>query len=343
MLRVAVIGSGWVTEHRHLPVLSHESRVRVQALISKDQARALALKKKFSIPEVFFDETTDWKEALEKCEAVMIGVDPFAHFTVAKAALLLGKHVLMEKPLTLSVEESETLVALASEKNLKFAVVHNFQFSEGARRLDDDIEQGKLGVLQSLEAIQYSNENRRLPEWYERLPWGLFYDESPHLLYLLEHYGGTGTLVHSSALLNADRATPHLVECFFRGKSDLPAVLRMNFRAGLSEWFLIVHGSDRTGILDIFRDVYFSLPNDGRHLPWQVVRTSAAAIVWHIVGTFWSVGKVLRGKYWCGNDRVVRMFVAAILDGQSLGSIDAEVGLRVNRLQHEIMNRSIRL
>lgn len=343
MLRLAVIGSGWVTEHRHLPVLCQERRVCVQTLISKDQYRALTLQKKFSIPEIFFGEAIDWGRALEQCDAVMIGVDPFAHFTVAKEALVRGKHVLMEKPLTLSVEESETLVTLALEKNLKFAVVHNFQFSEGALCLDADIKQGKLGVIQSLEAIQYSNEKRRLPEWYERLPWGLFYDESPHLLYLLERYGGIGTLVHSSALLSADRATPHLVECFFRGKDDVPAVLRMNFRAGLSEWFLIVHGTNRTGVLDIFRDMYFSLPNDGRHLPWQVVRTSVTAIIWHVIGTMRSIWKVVVGKYWCGNDRVVRIFVAAILDGQSLGNIDAKAGLRVNSLQHEIMNRSIRL
>lgn len=343
MLRVAVIGSGWVTEHRHLPVLCQEQRVIVQTLISKDQMRALALQKKFSIPEVFFGEAINWKQVLEKCEAVMIGVDPFAHFLIAKEALRLGKHVLMEKPLTLSIEESEALVALASEKKLQFAVVHNFQFSEGALRLDIDIKQGKLGSLQSLEAVQYSNEKRRLPEWYERLPWGLFYDESPHLLYLLERYGGPQTLVHSSALFSDGRTTPHTVESFFRGNNTLPSVLRMNFRAGLSEWFLIVHGTNRTGILDIFRDMYFSLPNDGRHLPWQIVRTSAVAFVWHIAGTLRSIWKVFTGKYWCGNDHVVRIFVAAILDGQPLGSIDAKAGLGVNRLQHEIMNRSIRL
>lgn len=342
-IRVAVIGSGWVTEHRHLPVVTRAKRVSVQVIISKDSTKAHRLQSKFSIPECYCGEEIDWQQALKGCEAVIIGVDPFAHFSIAKTALLQGKHVLLEKPLTLSVLESEELLVLAREQKLRFAVVHNFQYSSGALQLDDDIRHGKLGALQSLEAIQYSNEKRRLPVWYERLPWGLFYDESPHLLYLLERYGGTQTLVQSSVLCENNRTTPHLVESFFRGKNALPSVLRMNFRASLSEWFFIVHGTNRTGVLDIFRDLYFSLPNDGRHYPWQVVRTSIIAFVQHTKGTLRSIVKVLAGRYWCGNDQVVRIFIEAILDERPLGSIDAEAGLRVNRMQHEIMSRSTRL
>lgn len=341
-VKMAIIGGGWVTEHRHLPALSGNTRVTISALMSKDKQRALFLQKKFSIPKIFSTEDS-LKVALSQCEAVMIGTDPFSHFALAKEVLALGKHVLMEKPLTLTPQESAELVRLARERGVKFAVVHNFQFSRSAKALDRDVGGDVLGNILSLEAIQYSNEKRRLPEWYDRLPWGLFYDESPHLLYLLEKYGGKQSLLQAMVLFDSAKATPHLVGAVFRGKEGLPATLHMDFRAALSEWFLIVHGEKRTGILDIFRDTYFSLPNDGRHLPWQILRTSLSVLFGHMRGTVMSGLRVFSGRYLCGNEQVVDTFVDAILHEAPLGSIDALAGNHINDLQYEIMTRASRL
>ncbi len=342
-LRIIVIGGGWVTENRHLPALRKERRILLQSVISKNVDRAEFLKKKFSAKTYFGGDGVDFSQVLQGCDAVVIGSDPFSHYEIAKQAIALGKHVLMEKPLTLSVVESAELVGLAKEKKIRFAVVHNFQFSQSASALKEDIEKGKLGEIRSLEAKQYSNEKRRLPVWYEDLPWGLFYDESPHLLYLLEMVGGKQSLQHSQVLFRSGVTTPVLVEGLLIGETGIPSVLSMNFSASLSEWFLIVHGSKRTGILDIFRDTYFSLPNDGKHTPKDIFRTSWLVFFGHFTGVVKSGIKVLRGGYLCGNEEVVKRFVDAVLDNRPLGTLDAENGLRINALQHEIMERSFHL
>ncbi len=342
-INIAVVGGGWVTENRHLPALRKEKRVFLRTLISKDKKRVEFLKKRFSIENCFSVEEIEWQKALQDCDAVVIGSDPFSHYAIAKQALLLGKHVLMEKPLTLSIQESTELVDLAREKRLQFAVVHNFQFSEASRALKEDVEKGVLGEIQLLEAKQYSNEKRRLPIWYEELPWGLFYDESPHLLYLLEMVGGKQMLQHSQVVFRSGVSTPSLVEGVLKGEAGPPSLLSMNFSASLSEWFLIVHGSKRTGILDIFRDIYFSLPNDGRHAPGAILQTSWHAFLGHFKGVLKSGMKVLKRDYLCGNEEVVKIFIDAILGKRSLGAIDASNGLRINALQHEIMERSIRI
>lgn len=342
-LRIAVIGGGWVTENRHLPALRKEKRILLQSVISKSVDRAKFLKKKFSVETYFGGEGVDFSQVLQGCDAVVIGSDPFSHYEIAKQALVLGKHVLLEKPLTLSVSESVELVSLAKEKKICFAVAHNFQFSQSASVLKGDIEKGKLGEIWSLEAKQYSNEKRRLPSWYAGLPWGLFYDESPHLLYLLEMVGGKQSLQHSQVLFRPGVTTPLLVEGLLKGETGIPSVLSMNFSASLSEWFLIVHGSKRTGIVDIFRDIYFSLPNDGKHMPKDIFRTSWLAFLGHFSGVVKSGVKVLRGDYLCGNEEVIKRFVDAVLDSRPLGALDAENGLRINALQHEIMERSLHL
>lgn len=342
-IRIAVVGGGWVTENRHLPALRKEKRIFLKVLVSKDSKRAEFLKKKFSIENYFSGERIDWQKVLQDCDGVVIGSDPFSHYSIAKNALLLGKHVLMEKPLTLSTQEATELVDLATEKDLRFAVVHNFQFSEASRVLRKDVGKGVLGEIQLLEAKQYSNEKRRLPVWYKDLPWGLFYDESPHLLYLLEMIGGRQILQHSQVLFRSGISTPLLVESVLKGETGVPSLLSMNFSASLSEWFLIVHGSKRTGILDIFRDIYFSLPNDGKHTPDAILQTSWYAFFGHFRGVLKSGMKVLKRDYLCGNEEVVKIFIDAILGKRSLGAIDARNGLRINALQHEIIECSIRI
>ena len=339
-IRVGIIGGGWVTEHRHLPVLARHASVEITSLIGRDRDRVESLRKKFSIPHSFVGAAQDVPGGMDTCEAVVIGADPSAHASLVRFALEQGKHVLVEKPFTLSAHESEELVALAKSRDLKLAVVHNFQFSSSACELEQDISQGNIGTIRSLEAVQLSNPKRRLPSWYESLPWGLFFDESPHLLYLLEKFGGPLAFRSAAVHHEEGRETPQLVDAFFLGKGHIPMTLHMNFNASVSEWFLIIHGERRVGVLDIFRDIYFSLPNDGRHSPQQILRTSSGAFLGHLRGVFRSGTQVLRGTYFCGNESVMNIFFRSILEDSPLGSISAEKGVRVNRLQSEIISGS---
>ncbi|MBP6975239.1 MAG: Gfo/Idh/MocA family oxidoreductase [Candidatus Moranbacteria bacterium] len=339
-VRVGIIGGGWVTEHRHLPVLARHASVEITSLVGRDRKRVESLQKKFSIQDSFVGAAQDFPQGMDACEAVVIGADPSAHASLIRFALEQGKHVLVEKPFTLSVHESEELVDLARARGLKLAVVHNFQFSSSARELERDILQGNIGTIRSVEAVQLSNPKRRLPSWYESLPWGLFFDESPHLLYLLERFGGPLAFQSAAVHREEGRETPQLVDAFFLGKGGMPITLHMNFNASVSEWFLIVHGEKRVGVLDIFRDIYFSLPNDGRHAPQQILRTSSGAFFGHLKGVFRSGIQVLRGTYFCGNESVMDIFFRSILENSSLGSISAEKGVSVNRLQSEIINRA---
>lgn len=338
---MGIIGGGWVTEHRHLPVLARHPLVELSYIVGCNQNQIESLRRKFAIPVSCVGLAQDFPREMDMCDAVVVGADPSAHASLVRCALEKGKHVLVEKPFTLSVRDSEELVVLAQARGLKLAVIHNFQFSSSARELEKDILQGgSFGVLRSLEAIQLSNPRRRLPTWYESLPWGLFFDESPHLLYLLEKFGGPLSFRSAAVHREKGRETPQLVDAFFLGKNDIPLTLHMNFNASVSEWFLIVHGEKRVGVLDIFRDIYFSLPNDERHSPLQILRTSSVAFSGHLKGVLRSGTQVLQGTYFCGNESVMDIFFKAVLEDSSLGGISADRGVFVSRLQSEIIEKS---
>src|SRR6185437_8174123 len=61
-------------------------------------------------------------------DALVIATPVSTHFELAKQALLRGKHVLVEKPLTACVAEAEELIALAEQENLILMVGHTFQY-----------------------------------------------------------------------------------------------------------------------------------------------------------------------------------------------------------------------
>lgn len=340
-IRIASIGSGWVVTNRHLPALFKNKKFEITAIVSNEEEKLKILSKKYEIPYYLLTDASKNKEWLSLCEAVMIGTDPFSHYKIAKFCLENGKHVLMEKPLTLSIIESENLKRIAEKNNLKFCIVHNFQFSRASLKLDEEISKGKLGKIKGIYAFQFGNPNRRLPVWYEKLPWGLFFDESPHLLYLLDKYGKGISLVNSTKFNSTEgRVTPALVSANFKTKIGVPANLYLNFEAPISEWFLVVTGKESVGVVDIFRDIYFSIPNDGEHKPFDILRTSRKTIWGHLKGTFSSGLKVLNKNYLCGNEKIVDIFAESILNNKPTSPIGIDDALRINKLQFEIMKNA---
>ena len=233
---------------------------------------------------------------------------------------------------------------LAKKKNLTLCVVHNLQFADSSRKLDRDIASGKLGEIRGVHGVQLGNHLRRLPTWYEELPWGLFFDESPHLMYLLDKYGTalqptTVTKVESTHGLK----TPALVSATFDTGRGVPASLYLNFEAPLSEWFLFVYGDKRIGVLDIFRDIYFSLPNDGRHRARDILNTSYKSIYGHTVGTIVSGIKEVTKLHRWGNDEIVGRYARAIRSGNPDDLISGEDALRVNKLQFAMIKKATTL
>lgn len=80
-------------------------------------------------------------------QAVVIATPTKTHYALVKAALEAGKHVLVEKPLTLDVGESEELAELARRQGLILAVGHVFLFNKGVQAVGELIRSGELGGI----------------------------------------------------------------------------------------------------------------------------------------------------------------------------------------------------
>jgi predicted dehydrogenase len=266
-----------------------------------------------------------------------------SHYPLVRDALRAGKHVITEKPFAMSVPQGEELVALAEERQRSLAVVHNFQFAPCMKRLLDDIGLGRIGTIRSIVAFQWGNPRRRLPEWYEELPAGLFFDESPHLLYLIRRLApGPLRLVHvDSCPSTTGHSTPASVDALYRASVDgreIPVSMSCRFEAPLSEWHVAVLGDRAAGVVDVFRDIYLRLPNDGAHVTSTVLRTSWLATMQHWLGNFANGPLHIRGRLLYGNPVVFQNFGRSIIEGKSPEYVSREDALDVLKMQFAIVN-----
>ncbi|MDZ4814895.1 MAG: Gfo/Idh/MocA family oxidoreductase [Verrucomicrobiota bacterium] len=105
-------------------------------------------------PSVRF--TTDFESVLKdsSIDAVAIATPVRTHYEVAKKCLLAGKHVLIEKPLTMQVNQAEELVEVAQKNGLTLMVDHVFVFSPPVEKMKEIIDAGQLGRLYFIDSVR---------------------------------------------------------------------------------------------------------------------------------------------------------------------------------------------
>jgi scyllo-inositol 2-dehydrogenase (NADP+) len=347
-LRVAEIGLGWVGLNRHLPAMTRHGGFDVVGLIDRHQGTAEREAKSRGIRRHHCGSDVASVPWLDEIDAIIVATAPFAHYEIIRSALECGKHVLTEKPFTMTVEEGECLVRLSRERQRVLGIVHNFQFAPSTKRLRRDIANGVFGNVRGVVARQYGNPRRRLPTWYEDLPLGLFYDESPHLLYLLRRLSPRPLRLLACDVFpsTSGKVTPAIIQAQYEsgmGAERIPVTLSLHFESPVSEWHVTVLGENCLGDVDVFRDIYVRLPNDDAHTSMSVLRTSMAATWGHWRQHLTRGPLHLMGKLQYGNDEVFARFHTAATTSAPLTDISAEDALAVLRMQHEIVDTGRRL
>ena len=84
---------------------------------------------------------------MDDLEAVVICTNPSTHFEMARDSLLAGKHVLIEKPMTLSSDTAKELITIAAENNRTLMVGHIFLYNSAVNAIKKYINDGKLGQI----------------------------------------------------------------------------------------------------------------------------------------------------------------------------------------------------
>jgi len=179
-------------------------------------------------------------------ELVIVNTPSYTHFDYAKQALLAGKHVIVEKPFTATVEQAKELVAIAVDQKVKLAVFQNRRYDSDFKTVKDIIQQGVLGDLLEIE-FHYDRYNLMLsPKAHKETPGpavGCIYDLGPHLIDQILHLFNMPKAVFADIMITRPGS---LVDDYFEILMYYPK-MKVRLKAGyqVREPFasFVVHGS----------------------------------------------------------------------------------------------------
>jgi predicted dehydrogenase len=163
-IKIGLIGCGRVAVNRHLPALKSLEEAEVVAAADVDETRLNHVTHTFRIEKRFVDYMAVLQDPA--VEAVAICVPLQFHCEVALAALDAGKHVLLEKPLAISLDEADRLIGRAAKTDRKVLVGFNKRWHRLVRRAREIVRQGRLGQVHLVNTICSSGHDRRnIPAW----------------------------------------------------------------------------------------------------------------------------------------------------------------------------------
>lgn len=144
VMTIALIGLGPGAEPHAKSLLDLAGRVTVKAAASRTEARTRVFADRFGFPV-----TTDIDSVIADpaIQAVIVLTPASAHLEIAERCLRAGKHVLVEKPLELTVERAEQLVRVGRQVGKRVGVVLQHRFRPASLRLRAAIDAAELGEI----------------------------------------------------------------------------------------------------------------------------------------------------------------------------------------------------
>src|ERR1044072_744288 len=126
MLRTAVIGVGHLgQQHARIhAALATENKVKLVSVCDLDAGRAREIGQRWSV-----ETTTDWHTLLGKVDAISLAVPTESHSDIAGGLLQAGVHVLVEKPISRTIEEADRMIAAAKSGKAVLQVGHAERFN----------------------------------------------------------------------------------------------------------------------------------------------------------------------------------------------------------------------
>jgi predicted dehydrogenase len=144
VISVAIIGLGPGADPHAKSLHDLAARVEVKAAASRTESRTRTFADRFGFPVT---NDIDAVIADPAIQAVLVLTPPAAHLEIAERCLRAGKHVLVEKPLELTVDRAEQLVRAGRRANRKLGVVLQHRFRPSSLRLRAAIDDGELGTI----------------------------------------------------------------------------------------------------------------------------------------------------------------------------------------------------
>jgi predicted dehydrogenase len=189
-IRVALLGCGRIA-HVHAGYLRQVPEVEFVGACDLDPASRERFTARWQLPT--FADSDEMLAAVQP-DVVHVLTPPSTHAKLAIALLNAGLHVLVEKPMALTVDDADAMLAAAHRAGRLLTVDHNRWFDPVVQQTRMLVETGRLGKLLAVDVFASAAAGESdLPvtqHWKASLPGGILYDLAPHPVYLLSGFLG---------------------------------------------------------------------------------------------------------------------------------------------------------
>lgn len=167
-IRYALIGCGRISPNHVAAVQQHSEELELCGLCDLVLERAEALREQFGLTDTKVYASYEELLCTEKPELCAIATESGGHARIALDCIEKGCHVLIEKPIALSLEDADRILSAAKEKGVWVCACHQNRFNKSIRKIRSAIEEGRFGRL--LHAAAHVRWNRS-EEYYRQAPW----------------------------------------------------------------------------------------------------------------------------------------------------------------------------
>ncbi len=241
MIKAAVIGYGYWGPNLVRTFSEHPS-ASVAVVCDRDAERLKAAAARYPAVKVTSEVIDIMRD--EAIDLVAIATPVQTHYRLAREALLAGKHVLLEKPMTASVAEAEKLVTLAEKKNLSLFVDHTFVFTGAVRHIKALIVSRELGDLYYFDSVRV---NLGLFQHDVNVIWDL----APHDFSIMDHFIQEPPVAVSA--IGAARILPSMEDIAYitvKFRSGMIAHFHVNWMSPVKIRRIIIGGSKKMVVFD---------------------------------------------------------------------------------------------
>lgn len=322
MLKAAVIGLGSMGRN-HARVYRELDGVELASVVDQDEASAKKWGSTYAAPSYTSIDAL-LKDA--KPDLVSVAVPTVIHFEVVKKLIDVGVHVLVEKPITTTIEQGEELIELAKRKGVQFAVGHIERFNPAVMELRRRLAEGMAGRVYQIQA-------RRLSPYPVRIrDAGVVLDLASHDIDLMRYLIGENIdrlYGETARAINSDRED--MFNGLMRFSGGAVAVLDVNWMTPRKVRQLTITGARGMFNCDLLSQELFFYENEAAPSQWDQLSMLRGVSEGNIIGLRIARHEPLAAE--------LRDFVASVREGRA-PTVTGYDGVETLRIALEFMSSS---
>ena len=180
MYRIGLIGCGWFAPFHLTALQSLRDRADIIWVADADEEKAHRIAVRAKVPAL-----ADYRDGLDAVDAVVAIVPHHLHHPITMACLAAGKHVLLEKPMALTVAECDAMIAAAEQAGRTLMIAYPHRYRHCMQVFKEHVTGGAYGPMVTLDGCMDESLQGYMSGWVcerAKVGGGVFFSSSPHML-----------------------------------------------------------------------------------------------------------------------------------------------------------------